>query len=237
MASHSLSPDTCTSSPAADATFSTNELFEQILLRLDTKTLLLSQRVASFWCIVIGKSKLLQKKLFLLPATKEDLAKINIIEAGSGRGLNVNAVKVFKECNKVSESEILVLNPLLLAQTAVRYPLKDGPTRRAVNREPVCLFRNADSIYQPSWEKMLLLQPSPVIARGCLNATIPGTYKQLEMSAMRDNLGNLALHVINAAGRLDMTRRGESVALNLWFLGHPVDEEDLDEMGIAIPQK
>lgn len=44
------------------------------------KTLLLSQRVDKFWQITIQNSTSLQKKLFFLSATQEQLPRLNIAE-------------------------------------------------------------------------------------------------------------------------------------------------------------
>ncbi|KXT18811.1 hypothetical protein AC579_8220 [Pseudocercospora musae] len=53
---------------AAHAALNTVELLEAILLNLDTRTLLLSQRTCKTWQKVIAASILLQKALFLRPA-------------------------------------------------------------------------------------------------------------------------------------------------------------------------
>lgn len=66
--------------PAADNVFNTNELLEMILLKVDIKTLLLSQRVDKTWRTIITGSKNLQKKLFFLPATRDELSRLNLVE-------------------------------------------------------------------------------------------------------------------------------------------------------------
>ncbi|EME80833.1 uncharacterized protein MYCFIDRAFT_85212 [Pseudocercospora fijiensis CIRAD86] len=58
--------------PAAHAVLHTVELLQAILLSLDTKTLLLSQRTCKTWQDVIADSILLQEALFFRPAPPPD---------------------------------------------------------------------------------------------------------------------------------------------------------------------
>ncbi|KAK5725307.1 hypothetical protein LTR17_013070 [Elasticomyces elasticus] len=59
-------------SPAANAVLYTAELLEMILIRVNAKTLLFSQKVCSTWRQAITRSQSIRKKLFLLPATFEE---------------------------------------------------------------------------------------------------------------------------------------------------------------------
>lgn len=70
------------STPAADNVLKTTEPLEMILVRVDVKTLLLAQRVAPVWRANVTSSKVLQKKLFFLPATREELPGLNIVAEG-----------------------------------------------------------------------------------------------------------------------------------------------------------
>ncbi|KAK4956534.1 hypothetical protein LTR10_006061 [Elasticomyces elasticus] len=63
--------------PAADAALAITELLESILVRVDAKTLLLSQRVCRKWRDVIEGSLVLQQKLFLRPATLAEATNLS----------------------------------------------------------------------------------------------------------------------------------------------------------------
>lgn len=65
---------------AAAQVLTTVELLEQILLRLDMKTLLLSQRVSLGWNAAISQSSMLNKKLFFKPAARKDLLELRMLE-------------------------------------------------------------------------------------------------------------------------------------------------------------
>ncbi|KAK3069387.1 hypothetical protein LTR53_012301 [Teratosphaeriaceae sp. CCFEE 6253] len=59
-------------STAVEDVFATAELLEKILLRVDAKTVLLSQKVSRHWREVVVGSHLLQQKLYLRSATFEE---------------------------------------------------------------------------------------------------------------------------------------------------------------------
>lgn len=59
--------------PATTAVLTTVELLEQILLHVDMRTLLLSQRVSFTWFETILESKRLKQKLFFADATRAEL--------------------------------------------------------------------------------------------------------------------------------------------------------------------
>ncbi|KAK3070613.1 hypothetical protein LTR53_010168, partial [Teratosphaeriaceae sp. CCFEE 6253] len=69
-------PTTPTPTPAADAVLVSPELLELILLKVDNKTLLLSQRTSHTFQGVIAGSPRLQKKLFFRAAATIDEALI-----------------------------------------------------------------------------------------------------------------------------------------------------------------
>lgn len=58
---------------ATQAVFNTAELLEAILLRLPTRSLLRCQRVSRTFKATIDDSPALQRALFLLPGTAEDV--------------------------------------------------------------------------------------------------------------------------------------------------------------------
>lgn len=117
-------------SPAVPAVLQIVELLEQILLRLDMKTLLLAQRVHPQWKAVIAKSALLQKKLFLMPATRRELAKLNLVEEDSYADIDREDLVVTKNVwkpdtqtppgrIKPQDCGFIVYNPLLLRQRPI----------------------------------------------------------------------------------------------------------------------
>ncbi|KAK5718422.1 hypothetical protein LTR15_008149 [Elasticomyces elasticus] len=63
--------------PAADAALAVTELLESILVRVDAKTLLLSQRVCRKWRDVVEGSHILQQKLFIQPATLDEATNLS----------------------------------------------------------------------------------------------------------------------------------------------------------------
>ncbi|KAK4619530.1 hypothetical protein CLAFUW4_11690 [Fulvia fulva] len=63
---------------ASDDTLHTAELLELILTNLDPRTLLLAQRMSTYWRDLIINSPPLQKKLFLRPATTQELFSLAI---------------------------------------------------------------------------------------------------------------------------------------------------------------
>ena len=64
---------------ASKACLDTTELLEAILMWLDTQTLLLSQRVCHKFQNVITNNSTLKERLFLFPATLEDIAEADSI--------------------------------------------------------------------------------------------------------------------------------------------------------------
>lgn len=153
-------------------------VFEYILLNVDNKTLLLSQRVDSHWKINITNSRLLQKKLFLLSATMKDLPRLNIVEqahrprnaptdpddADAQRSwlrdklLNHNVSELrggpWRGSN-TGVGQVVIHNPLLLKRVyggfgEVKFLSPSWESSSIKDRGPL-----------PSCMKMLLLQPPP----------------------------------------------------------------------------
>lgn len=125
--SRSRVPKVARPSNAASKVFSISELHGQILLNLDTKTLLLAQRVNKDWQAKISQTTSLRKKLFLEPATKSELSRLNIVESRdivmmdhAGNEIDESPIKannVWKSRPRDSankNSEVIILNPLLL---------------------------------------------------------------------------------------------------------------------------
>jgi hypothetical protein len=135
-----------------------SELFEHILLGVDAKTLLLAERVDKNFRANINGSKLLQKKLFKLPATPQDIKTLNLVERGDmvmmdhmGKDIAADVKKTHNvwtmEQGGGTESTV-VLNPLLLQflsiplLTSARLRQNATPPRR-----------------HESWMAMRLVQP------------------------------------------------------------------------------
>lgn len=114
------------------AMFSIAEILESILISVDMKTILLSQRVNKFWHNVIGNSTKLQKKLFFLPATLEEAIDLM---AADNKVINLTrdaqlfsgvttwnlleeeqaVIKTGDEPSQSGPNNVMVLNPLLFA--------------------------------------------------------------------------------------------------------------------------
>lgn len=177
--------------PAVFAVLDTNELFEQILLGLDFKTLLLAQRVSRQWSSVISSSKLLQRKLFLLPATGEVLPKLNLVEQchdleNEDDGPSHFSYRKIHNASYItsgSEQELVIHNPLLVQRRSKCSELRLWASRSGLpDDEEISIissvvskrqvFRRRQQVkaqikpeikpeIKPSWEKMLLFQPPP----------------------------------------------------------------------------
>ncbi|KAK5725292.1 hypothetical protein LTR17_013055 [Elasticomyces elasticus] len=134
--------------PAADAALAITELLESILVRVDAKTLLLSQRVCHKWRDVIEGSHVLQQKLFLRPATLAEATNLSaedenkaLVVMRSNEDTRFMAMERYMTFDIQPESSGL-LNPLLFNGNAgCRVPTQ--------SRENVV----------PSWMKMQLINP------------------------------------------------------------------------------
>lgn len=115
----------------AHAVFFVPELLEKILLAVDMKTLLLSQRVNKFWNQTINNSTLLQKKLFFLPASLDEAINLTAPYQLSTLPKTVDSNKLKespwvwleKEMSRKSPapSHVIVLNPMLFGHTTDRF--------------------------------------------------------------------------------------------------------------------
>lgn len=254
---------TTSSPPPAHVVLATNELFEQILLGLDIKTLLLSQRVDGHWRAMISKSTLLQKKLYFLPATKDDMPKLNTLEVVLGRGLDVNAIKVGQDPADEENGELLVLNSLLLKLTVVAYAgatyTREGVLRGATTSSSVRIapqyYPSIEGMLEtesqpthlgvpPSWERMLLVQPQPTFAVRCLLTLSAGICYQrykIDIRASLQELLKLAVGIFKHKARLikgDMAYGpNEERDVELSIFEFPVTEEDLEKLSLAQPKK
>ncbi|KAK3114226.1 hypothetical protein LTR53_007655 [Teratosphaeriaceae sp. CCFEE 6253] len=139
--------------PAADAVIATAELLENILLKIDAKTLLLSQRTAHRFRAVVQGSAPLQKKLVLKPVATLKEA----LHLADGEDFDEACVRASEDADE--DEEHGVLNPLLFV-------------RREVNAfdEACCRIPGRAKSTDSSWWEMILVSPSPTALRvdwGC----------------------------------------------------------------------
>ncbi|CAK1355668.1 hypothetical protein CB0940_00631 [Cercospora beticola] len=148
--------------------FYVTELFEQIMIHVDMRTLLLAQRVDKHWSTIISTSKPLQQKLFFLPATRAQLIALNTIELGpiiwhpeddkwwraTQPENRYNICKFSSKCFMTGTThsskpfQLAIYNPILF-----NMPKSNNPVlQHKIRSEPTSTVR-------PSWEKMLILQP------------------------------------------------------------------------------
>lgn len=251
--------------PAAQVVLATNELFEQILLELDMRTLLLAQRVDYRWYALINQSKSLQKKLFFIPATRQDLKKLNLLEMSNEHDLNINAIKVHKCPLRKGEPDILVLNPLLMTQQTLQHEGIIHPQEASLRRSPPSeaeyqrrwwpkesSLKNKPKSQQfesinkskmhPSWTKMLLVQPQPSFAATCLvtlHAAICYSRFDIDLRAPLQKIVDTAVRRV----KREVPWRDPVVVfgahgeqnVELSMFGFPVSDEDLERLGMKVP--
>ncbi|KAK3114225.1 hypothetical protein LTR53_007654 [Teratosphaeriaceae sp. CCFEE 6253] len=127
--------------PAADAVLVSPELLELILLKLDSKTLLLSQRTSHTFQAVIAGSPRLQKKVFFRAAATIDEALI----LGEGEDIGKPLVRQSGQSGEWS-----LLNPLLFEH------VPGAPSGAGRFRIP-----DRGSSAAPSWKRMRCCSPPP----------------------------------------------------------------------------
>lgn len=169
---------------AATATLDTGELLELILLNLDTRTLLLSQRVDRRWHYIIRHSKMLQKKLFLLPTnTFDEILELGLLDAAKSERYNI--LDATSHRSKQFLEHIVILNDLLfdttrewkLRNVAFADPAKRSGSNSNSNNNsnnnhdhPHNTTNNNTNTntmtFIPSWQRMLLTQPPPSTGKG-----------------------------------------------------------------------
>ncbi|KAF2167780.1 hypothetical protein M409DRAFT_21930 [Zasmidium cellare ATCC 36951] len=195
------------STPPLPPLFQTPELFELILLNLDTKTLLLAQRTSTHWRTFIATSKPLQRKLFFLPTTTftdlhtlhllhpADSAKFNILDATSNR------------CKWLQQ--VVVLNDLLF-DTSREWRLRSvGYAQPSQIQTP--------SRVVPSWKNMLLTQPPPSTGKGDVMFWFEDRHDNDELCQDVDTMGAMMERVYAKGCEVDWGSAGVRP------VKHPVD--------------
>lgn len=127
------------------------ELLEQILVNVDMRTILLSQRVNKHWNNVISGSTKLQKKLFFIQPTIDDAVKLNLVSSNIGVYLTP----------EITTPPILV-NPLLFNLAVGEYyyhhnPTDDEPpfrTKAGGGLLRAGIRENLETAQSGSWERM-----------------------------------------------------------------------------------
>lgn len=170
--------------PPLPPLFETPELFEQILLLLDTKTLLLSQRVSHHWHRIITTSKPLQRKLFFLPTTTfKDILSLGFLDTTNSNVFNILDATSNK-CKWLQQ--VVILNDIFF-DTTREWKLKPvafaNPHRRSSNPLP------PSSNITPSWHRMLLTQPPPSTGRGDVMFWFEDSHDNDELCQDVDTMG------------------------------------------------
>jgi hypothetical protein len=130
------------------AVFGTAELFEQILLQVDMKTLLLSQRVNTQWRDTITDSPALQKKLFFKPGTFGEAKEFVQADEHHGR-IFITLTPEYRVWKLTEPAQpTAIVNPLLL-RCPWLCPAELG-------------LKDAAPDEHASWMKMLYIQPPPL---------------------------------------------------------------------------
>ncbi|GIZ40403.1 hypothetical protein CKM354_000374000 [Cercospora kikuchii] len=142
------------------AVFHIIELFEGILCNLDMKTLLLAQRVDRHWRTIICTSKPMQQKLFFQPATFDQILSLNAVE--TRLPITEHEYPGQKQDNQVTPEpnifnlvyaqpwKLVLYNPLLFDPQVFESP----------QLLPKIYQKPDSTTIRPSWEKMLLVQPT-----------------------------------------------------------------------------
>ncbi|KAK3691333.1 hypothetical protein LTR37_018694 [Vermiconidia calcicola] len=150
---------------AAAAVWTTTELLENILLHIDTKTLLLAQRVNHRFNGVIRSSGQLQKKLFFSHATTEEAIKLFSMSSETEIPLFIPTAeeRISENIKPFLPLDPRVLNPLLFEAEArdhhvdsVRY----GKTRSGELRSG---GHHKDQFIEGSWQRMYIAHGPPLV--------------------------------------------------------------------------
>ena len=142
-------------SNTATAAFAIPELLEHILLHLDFKTLLFSQRVNKTWSLSIQGSKKLQQKLFSIPATLEEAKTLGMMA-------EENYVLVYNEGDAYNissaDNELMgVLNTHILAYQGVNQVYDNSSVFKLTGT--ILKDTTSGRHKRASWERMYLSQP------------------------------------------------------------------------------
>lgn len=134
------------------------ELLESVLVHVNTRTLLLSQRVSTNWNNVINGSMKLQKKLFFLPVKDiEEMVSLGSVEK------NAQVIVWQSRSEPNTQPEVYLLNPLILQEdyhdAANTYDDTHDAQRSYWFPENIARDTISTRRGKSSWERMLISQP------------------------------------------------------------------------------
>ncbi|KAK3624913.1 hypothetical protein LTR56_020727 [Elasticomyces elasticus] len=214
---------------AFNAVFNTTELLEMVLVGIDTKTLLLAQRVNRKWRAVISDNHQLQQKLFMRLATREEAIALGMVQADA-RLLQVDNMDT-DPMNTVEAIEayatadwFVLLNPLAADD---RRDIFFAARLATGSRE-----REAEDHKSQSWQRMYATMPPPqqLYIRASLNKgrnLRPGTGTEYTVNCNR-TLGQAMAWVEAVLVRDGLPRpvwNGSEIGLPHWRQRRRNDDE------------
>lgn len=141
----------------ADQVFAVVELLENILLCLEFKTLLLSQRVSCTWRDTIASSSKLQKKLFLKAAKFEEAKALGMV---TEKSLVITEIgEAICEAERILNTHIITFVGDLLHDDPEDEQTYDCRLQLSKDTLPYTISALRG---QSSWERMFISQPPPV---------------------------------------------------------------------------
>ncbi|KAK5732907.1 hypothetical protein LTR17_010180 [Elasticomyces elasticus] len=145
-------------SKAANAVLSTTELLEMILVDVDTKTLLLGQRVNRKWQAVISENKQLQQKLFMRLATRSEAIALGMVQRDARLlqiyHMDIESIDSVQAVDSYAAAERFVLVIPLAAYD--RWDMFFTARLATGSRE-----REAEDHKSESWQRMYATMPPP----------------------------------------------------------------------------
>ncbi|KAK5680432.1 hypothetical protein LTS10_007360 [Elasticomyces elasticus] len=157
---------------AASAVLSTTELLEMILVDVDTKTLLLGQRVNRKWQAVISGNNQLQQELFMRLATRSEAIALGMVQPPVGllkvESMDIDQIEGASEVALYATTgDILLINPL---------STYDCDDMFFGARLATCSHARQGQSYQSeSWQRMYAtMPPSPRIDIRASLKKVPG---------------------------------------------------------------
>ncbi|KAK5698195.1 hypothetical protein LTR97_007156 [Elasticomyces elasticus] len=143
---------------AFNAVFNTTELLEMILLGIDTKTLLLAQRVNRKWRAVISDNHQLQQKLFMRLATREEAIALGMVQRDERLlqvyNMHTESMDTVEAVDSYATAErFVLLNPLAANDSRNIF----FASRLATSSRR----RDAEDHKSQSWQRMYATMPPP----------------------------------------------------------------------------
>ncbi|KAK4902714.1 hypothetical protein LTR27_000653 [Elasticomyces elasticus] len=172
---------------AFNAVFNTTELLEMILVSVDTKTLLLAQRVNRKWRAVISNNHQLQQKLFMRLATREEAIALGMVQLDARLlqvyNMETDPMDIVETVESYATAErFVLLNPLAADD---RPDIFFAARLATGSRE-----REAEDHKSQSWQRIYATMPPPqqLYIRASLNkgrSVRPGTGTEYTVNGNR----------------------------------------------------